>query len=157
MTAGVALTTTLAVELWDIDYVGTFAEGTLIGGLWGAAAQTPSDVYRTTNPTSSVVNWYGVAGAANMPTGTSGASANVTAWVVMSPDYVNDSTIFLMTSNDNGVTNDTNVWRSQDGGVTWTRLWTSNFAGLTGGTAATVSCAIGGFSTMSGWRSLQCG
>ena len=94
VTAGTVMTS--GVALSNIDYNGTFGEGTLIGGLYAAAA-TQADVYRTTNPTSAVVNWYGVSGRANQPTGTSGATVNTTAFVVMSTDFANDATVIVGT------------------------------------------------------------
>jgi len=179
VTNGVDITGSTTVQLANLDYSGDFSGGTLIGGLYGAAAATASNVYRTTNPTSSVVNWYGVAGAANMPTGTCGAAANTTAFAVMSPDFATDSTVlvgtqgagsafgasvdgavsfnerglienaganlaqlwdvalspgyatdntmFLISNNADASANDTNVWRTQNGGATWERCFTANF------------------------------
>jgi len=97
VTAGTALNSSVALS--NIEYNGTFGEGTFIGGYY-AALGVASDVYRTTNPTQSVVNWYGVSGAANKPTGTAGATANTTAFVVMSPNYVTDSTVIVGTQGD---------------------------------------------------------
>jgi len=100
VTAGTDITPSLTAEQFsNIEYRGTFAEGTLLAGLWAAAATAP-DVYRTTNPTDSVVNWYGVSGAANQPSGTAGATANTTAFIAASPDYVNDSTVVVGTMGD---------------------------------------------------------
>jgi len=179
VTAGAPLATSAAIQLANLDYSGDFSGGTLIGGLWGAAAAV-SDVYRTTNPTDAVVNWYGVAGAENMPTGSASAgAANTTAWAVMSPDfatdstvivgtqgvssafgastdgaisfnerglienagvalnllsdvalspgYVSDSSIFLMTSNQDASANNGSVWRTMNGGVYWERCFTQAF------------------------------
>ena len=96
VTAGTPLATAAGIQLSNLDYSGDFSGGTLIGGLWGAIAAT-SDVYRTTNPTDAVVNWYGVAGAENMPTGGALAAVNTTAWAVMSPDFATDSTVIVGT------------------------------------------------------------
>ncbi|MAF86183.1 MAG: hypothetical protein CL875_06920 [Dehalococcoidales bacterium] len=188
-TAGTAIATAASILLSNIDYRGTFAEGTIIGGLYAAAGSTKCDVYRTTNPADSVVNWYGVAGAANQPSGTteSTMSNNTTAFIKMSSDYTNDnlvvvgtigddsafgvsydgavsfnetglidnapntgaggegalgtitsailspnfdtdSTLFIVTENDNAVVNNSNAWFSTDGGVLWTRAFTGAFA-----------------------------
>jgi len=103
---GVAIgTTSLAtgnVRLYPIDFRGTFSEGTLLGGLYGAAAAA-ADVYRTTNPTDAgtSVNWYSVTGASNKPSGGALATANVTAFVAMSNDYTNDSTVIVGTQGVN--------------------------------------------------------
>jgi hypothetical protein len=179
-------TFTAALQLSNIDYDGDFSSGTLVGGLYSRAVGTAADVYRTTNPTASVVNWYGVSGGVNMPSGLStiatitstyvemsstystdstvvvgttgtdsafgistngavsfnetglidnggvGGAGNENAItmlsdVALSPDYGSDSTIFLISSNDTAVVNDTNVWVSHNGGSYWDRCFTSAF------------------------------
>jgi hypothetical protein len=92
VTAGTDITGATANMFSNIEYRGTFAEGTLLAGLWGAAAATQADVHRTTNPTDSVVNWYGVSGAANMPTGTCGPTANTTAFIAAATDFATSDT-----------------------------------------------------------------
>jgi len=107
VTAGTAIATSAAILLSNIKYSGDFAGGTLIGGLWAAAGGTKCDVYRTTNPTSSVVNWYAVSGAANKPDGTTEATMtdNTTAWVAMSANFANDSTVVCGTQGDDSAFN----------------------------------------------------
>ena len=92
VTAGSDITGSTGNMYSNLEYRGTFAEGTLLAGLWGAAAATQADVHRTTNPTSSVVNWYGVSGAANMPTGTCGPTANTTAFIAAAADFATSDT-----------------------------------------------------------------
>jgi len=108
VTQGTAIATSTlnsaGLQLSNLDYSGTFAEGTLMGGVWSDTAATQCDVYRTTNPTDSTVNWYGVAGVENQPSGVSVAAAlsgdNTTTWVYMSKDYTNDSTVAVGTFGD---------------------------------------------------------
>jgi len=102
VTAGTAIATSAALMLSNIKYSGDFSSGTLIGGLWAAAGTTKCNVYRTTNPTSSVVNWYGVSGAANQPDGTTEAAMtdNTTAFVAMSTNFANDSLVVCGTQGD---------------------------------------------------------
>ena len=192
--AGVALTTTLAVELWDIEYSGTYAAGTLFGGLYAAAAAVTANVYYSSTVMTTTPVWYA---ATNAPSGVSIAATTATVgapagmnytsgthvavdanfatsnlvvagtngddsafavstnagvfWnerglidnagaalafpagsnVALSPDYANDSSIFLVSDSSSGSANDTNLWRSQDGGALWDRVYTGNFA--TGG------------------------
>jgi len=101
-TAGTAIATAAALELANLDYTGDFSSGTLIGGVWSRAAATQADVFRTTNPTDSVVNWYGVAGAVNQPTGVSTATQtdNTSVFVAMSPAYATDNTVIVGTIGD---------------------------------------------------------
>jgi len=107
VTAGTAIATAAAILLSNIKYSGDFSSGTLIGGLWAAAGGTKCDVYRTTNPNDSVVNWYGVSGAANQPDGTTEATMtdNTTAWVAMSTNYANDSLVVCGTQGDDSAFN----------------------------------------------------
>ena len=80
--------------------------------------------------TDGAVNWNetglidngGAVGAVN--------AVAVISDVQLSPNWVNDSTMFIITDNLSASANDTNVWRSDDGGITWTRLMTGNFAGV---------------------------
>jgi len=179
VTAGTDITNSTASEFSNIEYRGDFASGTLLVGLW-AAAGLASDVWRTTNPTDSVVNWYGVSGGANMPSGTSGVTANTTAFIAaavdfatsdtptvivgtmgnnsafgasvdgsvsynerglidnaggalatlsdtaLSPDYANDSLVFLVTENDIGGATNGNVWKRLSDG-NWERCFTGTF------------------------------
>ena len=87
------LAITAGVQLANIEFVGDFSGGTLLGARYATAAAVNADVYRTTNPTSAVVNWYS---ATNRPAGVS-AAAGPTGWVVMSPDYANDQTVIIGT------------------------------------------------------------
>ena len=191
VTTGVALNP--GVELWDLDYSGTYSSGTLFGGLFSKVAGN-LDVYYTTAVTSTSPTWYpstnaptgtSVAGvlppvglnmcssahidvAANFPAsklivagtvGTDSAFAVSTdagiSWnerglidnaglaltfptagvapnifncdMELSPNYANDKTIFLLSTNSSGGVNDTNVWRTTDGGTTFDRVMTANF------------------------------
>ncbi len=102
ISAGTAIATTAALLLTNLDYNGTFSEGTLMGGLYAAAGSTKCDVYRTTNPTSSVVDWYGVSGTVNQPSGTTESTFtdNTTAFLAMSANYATDSTVVVGTLGD---------------------------------------------------------
>jgi len=90
------------VKITGIEYRGTYAEGTLMGALWEATPGGAADVYRTTNPTDAATSvvWYNCAGNANKPTGGALATANTTAWIAMSVDYENDSTVIVGTQGD---------------------------------------------------------
>jgi len=117
-----AFALTAGVQLSDLDYNGTYAEGTLIGALYSDTAGTNADMYRTTNPTSSVVNWYA---ATNRPAGLEATGAAPTGWSVMSADFANDSTvIFGSTSTESAFS------ISTDGAVTWNETGLIENAGV---------------------------
>ena len=115
VTAGTDITNSIALQFSNLEYRGDFAEGTLLAGYW-AAAGVQSDVYRTTNPTSSVVNWYGVAGAANQPTGTSGVTANTTAFIAAAVDFATSDTPTVVVGT---MGNDSAFGASIDGAVSF--------------------------------------
>ncbi len=189
--------------LWDLDYIGTVAAGTLMGGLYSTAAGgTQLDVWysSTVMPPWAIQVWNSSV-PTNLPTGVTlatetstgvaplglnmlsganicmaddfatsgtvyvgtpgtdsafgashdggndynetglidnggaaaqalqffGTPANGARNLALSPFYSADSTIFMVSDNRGGLVNDTNVWRSQNGGATWDRVLTANF------------------------------
>jgi len=188
VTAGIALNP--GVALWDLDYSGTYAAGTLMGGLVTAAAGAVDVYYSSTAMTTTPI-WYP---ATNAPTGTTiaalipaagapvglnmtssaridiasdfatsnlvcagtpgtgsafaistnagvnynerglidngGAALTFVAGsqIVLSPAYATDNTMFMISTNLGAAPNDTNVWRTTNGGTNWDRVMTGNFA-----------------------------
>jgi hypothetical protein len=64
-----------------------------------------------------------------------GAALAVIGEVVLSPNYVNDHTFYIVTNNASGAS-DTSVWRTTDGGLHFTRLMEGNFLAAGGGVIA---------------------
>ena len=62
--------------------------------------------------------------------------ATVVTGLTLSPDYVNDSTMFAISDNNNAVVNNSNVWVTNDGGSTWDRAFTGTLT--TAGTGVIV-------------------
>ncbi|MBA7648364.1 hypothetical protein ES703_56150 [subsurface metagenome] len=101
----------VGVQLSDLDYNGTYAEGTLVGSLYSTAGDTNANVYRTTNPTSAVVNWYA---ATNRPAGLEATGAAPTGWLAMASDYADSSTVIFGSDSTESAFS-----ISKDGAVTW--------------------------------------
>ena len=90
------MTLPAGVQFANIEYSGDFSSGTLLGVPHATAAAVNAEVYRTTNPTSAVVNWYA---SSNRPAGIS-AAAGATGWIAMSPNYATDTTVIIGTDGD---------------------------------------------------------
>jgi len=55
------------------------------------------------------------------------ALATITG-LALSPDYATDTTMFMVSDSSSASANDTSVWVSKNGGSTWDRCFTANFA-----------------------------
>jgi len=127
VTAGVA--TNPGVALADLDYAGTYAAGTLMGGLITTVAGALNVYYSTTVMTTAPV-WYP---ATNAPTGASIAAVlppaglNMTsmAHIDMASDFATSLMVVAGTAG-----NDSAVAISKDAGVNWNERGLIDNAGL---------------------------
>ena len=121
VTTGTKMTS--GVQITDLDYNGTYAEGTLIGALCSTTANTNANVYRTTNPTSAVVNWYA---ATNRPAGVQASAVTApTGWLAMASDYADSSTVIFGSDSTESAFS-----ISKDGAVTWNETGLVENAGV---------------------------
>ena len=126
----------------NIDYDGTYAAGTIVGGLYANAAAVSAQVYRCANPTAAASwEWYS---ASNGPSGVSTAAAALT-YVDMASDFATSS---MVAAGTNG--NDSAFAVSSDGAVSFNErgLIENGGVNLTVVTGLTLSSDYANDSTM---------